>query len=184
MRLRFPAFCFFFAGLLLVAKGLILDFAERKFDVNAVAIGVAALGVWRLPRADTNWRGWIGRWLAALGILAALPAMILLLSVALPSPREGGPPLLFRLPISIGFILLVAAWMMRCWENSRAHRRWRIGLVLALAWYPVFGLGAVLGWGGGYWPAGLLWIAQGFLLWPPRVSASEVRTSHPPRAEV
>ena len=167
MRLRFPAFCFFLAGALLVAKGLALDFAERRLEVSGLAIGVAALGVWQMPRAAKNWRGRAGRWLAALGILAALPALILLLSLLLPSPKTGGTPLLFRLPLSIGFILLVAGWILRGWENSHAHRRWRLGLGLALIWYPVFGIGAALGWGGGYWPAGLVWIAQGCLLWPP-----------------
>lgn len=167
MRLRFPAFCFFLAGALLVAKGLALDFAARRLEVSGLAIGVAALGVWQMPRAATNWRGRVGRWLAALGILAVLPALIFLLSLALPSPKTGGTPLLFRLPLSIGFILLVAGWILRGWENSHAHRRWRLGLGLALIWYPVFGLGAALGWGGGYWPAGLVWIAQGCLLWPP-----------------
>ena len=152
-----------------MAKGLALDFADRKLEVTGFAIGVAALGVWRMPRAATNWRGWIGRWLAALGILAAIPAMILLLALMLPSPQKGDTPLLFRLPISIGFILLVAGWILRCWENSRAHQRWRIGLALALSWYPIFGLGAALGWGGGYWPAGLIWIVQGCLLWPPKM---------------
>ena len=175
MRLRFPACCFFFAGLLLVAKGLALDFAGRKLDVNAFAIGLAALGVWRLPRAGTNWLGWIGRWLATLGILAVIPAMILLLSIALPAPKEGGTPLLFRLPLSLGSILLVAAWILRNWENSHAHRRWRLGLALALSWYPIFGLGAALGWGGGYWPAGLLWVAQGCLLWPPKIARPPLR---------
>ena len=168
MRLRFPAFCFFIAGALLVAKGLALDFAARRLDVSGFAIGVAALGVWRMPRAATNWRGWIGRAVSALALLAVIPVMILLLSLVLPSPKEGGTPLLFRLPLSIGFILLIAAWFLRCWENSHAHRRWRLGLGLALLWYPIFGLGAALGWGGGYWPAGLMWIAQGCLLWPPR----------------
>lgn len=174
MRFRFPAFCFFFAGLLLVAKGLALHFSERKLDVSAIALGVAALGVWRMPRAGTNWRGWISRTVAAFGMLAAVPAMILLVSLVLPSPREGGTPLLFRLPLSIGFILLTGAWILRGWENRRAHRRWRIGLGLALAWYPVFGLGAALGWGGGWWLAGLIWIAQGLLLWPPRIATPPV----------
>jgi hypothetical protein len=175
MRLRFPAFCFFLAGALLVTKGLTLALAERKLDVNAFAVGLAALGVWRMPRAGTNWRGWVGRIVAALGMLAVIPAMILLLSFVLPSPKEGGTPLLFRLPLSIGFILLTGAWILRCWENRRAHRRWRIGLGLALAWYPVFGLGAALGWGGGYWPAGLVWVAQGCLLWPPKISTPPIR---------
>jgi hypothetical protein len=169
MRLRFPAFCFYVAGNLFLMKGLALDIAGRKLDVAGFAIGMAALGVWRMPRAGTNWRGRLGRWLAALGILSAIPAMILFLSFTLPSPHEGRTPLLFRLPISIGAILLIAGWILRGWENSHAHRRWRIGLGLALAWYPVFGLGASLGWGGGYWPAGLLWLAQGWLLWPPKL---------------
>ena len=177
MRLRFPAFCFFLAGSLFIAKGLMLDIAGRKLGVTGFAIGLAALGVWCMPRAATNWRGRIGRWLAALGILAAIPAMILFLSLTLPSPQNGHTPLLFRLPISIGCILLVAGWILRCWENSRAHRRWRIGLALALSWYPVFGLGASLGWGGGYWPAGILWVVQGWLLWPPQLDA----TLRPPR---
>ena len=176
MRLRFPAFCFFLAGLLLVAKGVVWQFADRKLDVNAFALGVAALGVWRMPRADTNWRGWLARIVAALGMLAVVPAMIVVLSFWLPSPKEGGTPLLFRLPLSIGFILLTGAWILRGWENARAHHRWRMGLGLALAWYPVFGLGAALGWGGGWWPAGLLWLAQGALLWPPRGAGGKIKT--------
>jgi hypothetical protein len=161
---------------LFIARGLALDLAGRKLDVAGVAIGTAALGVWYLPRAGTSWSGRVGRWLGAIGILVAIPALILLLGFTLPSPKEGHTPLLFRLPISIGAILLVAGWILRCWENSHAHRRWLIGFVLALAWYPIFGLGASLGWGGGYWPAGLLWIAQGCLLWPPRLE-----TNWPPR---
>jgi len=177
MRLRFPAFCLFFAGGLLVAKGLALDITGRKLDVAGFAIGLAALGVWRMPRAGAkNWLGRIGRCLAALGILAAIPAMILFLSFTLPSPKESNTPLLFRLPISVGSILLIAGWILRCWENRHAHRRWRIGLGLALAWYPVFGFGASFGWGGGYWPVGLLWLAQGCLLWPPKLA-----TDLPPR---
>jgi len=175
MRLRFPAFCFFLAGALLVAKGVALDLAGRRLDINGVAIGVAALGVWQMPRAGTSWRGWIGRWLAAFGMLAVIPAMIVFLSLALPAPKDGGTPLLFRLPISIGFILLTAAWILRCWENKHAHRRWRLGLALALSWYPVFGLGVALGWGGGCWPAGLVWLAQGVVLWPPRELSPAVR---------
>lgn len=175
MRLRFPAFCFLLAGALLVTKGLALDLAKRPLDVTGFAIGVAALGVWRMPRASAGWRGWAARWLAFFGMLAVIPAMIILLSFALPSPKDGGTPLLFRLPMSIGFILLVAAWILRGWENSRAHRRWRLGLALALSWYPVFGLGAALGWGGGFWPAGLIWIAQGCLLWPPNMVTPPVR---------
>ncbi len=132
---------------------------------------MAALGVWRMPCTSADWRGWVGRWLTFLGMLTVIPAVLFLLSFVLPSPKDGGTPLLFRLPISIGFILLVAAWILRCWENSHAHRRWRLGLALALSWYPVFGLGAALGWGGGYWPAGLIWIAQGCLLWPPKIVA-------------
>ena len=175
MRLRFPAFCFFFAGLLLVTKGLALAFTEHKLNISSFAVGLAALGVWRMPRADTNWRGWIARTIAALGMLAAIPAMIVVLSLVLPSPQEGSTPLLFRLPLSIGFILLTGAWILRCWENRRAHRRWRIGLGLALAWYPVLGLGAVFGWGGGWWLAGLIWVTQGVLLWPPKVPPASRR---------
>ena len=172
MRLRFPAFCFYVAGILFLMKGLALDIAGRKLDVAAFAIGMAALGVWRMPRAGTNWRGRIGRCLAALGILAAISALILLLSFTLPKPREGGTLLLFHIPISIGAILLVTGWILRCWENSNAHHRWRISFGLALAWYPIFGVGASLGWGGGYWPAGLLWLAQGWLLWPPKLASN------------
>ena len=50
-----------------------LDIAGRKLGLTGFAIGLAALGVWCMPHAATNWRGRIGRWLAVLGILALFP---------------------------------------------------------------------------------------------------------------